>query len=627
MTDGSDRWQELDSLLDRVLDGIYDDADARRLNAILRDDPEARRRYVLYVELHGRLAWGEGLGAERDRETEAAAPLEIGVTAGKHPRQCDACDNVPFSSPLPPIVIDTSPGVPSSITPFGGFLFSYAVAAATVLIGLLIGWTYQVSISPQPFAQRNGPRSAPMDIEQAPGTVFVGQITGTFDCQWIDPKDAVSHPYVPLGRRFALASGLMEISYDTGARVILQGPCVYQVESRNGGYLKVGKLTASVGKKADGGRRDAEQSTDRDVSPLAPRPSSLFAVRTPTAVITDLGTEFGVEVDASGASQAHVFRGKVEMRAASGNSAAVPLAANQSGRVAAGKGQPAQVVQLARQAMFVREMPKLAPIVLFNTGVGLKAGEPDPHWQIVSRSDDPKFKPRAGIVRGMKPDDFFMTDDPSRSQWLSLLAGDRNFPEDVVFVFRTEFDLNEMLPSTAVLQGRFVADDRIVAIRLNGRRLSVPVHPEGGPFLDWTSFRVTSGFVKGKNVLEFDVLNANPYMSPIQRQTMQSRMSFRAELEGGATRDPYVVGDQPLDKTPRTSPPADKTAAIAPVMGSKVTVHGVHVILSVAKNLAWNRGLPEILRYAQNDSSLPARECLLEQDTARSEMRRRSFLQ
>jgi len=35
MTDGSDRWQELDSVLDRVLDGIYDDKDLRRLNEIL----------------------------------------------------------------------------------------------------------------------------------------------------------------------------------------------------------------------------------------------------------------------------------------------------------------------------------------------------------------------------------------------------------------------------------------------------------------------------------------------------------------------------------------------------------------------------------------------------------------
>ena len=43
--------------------------------------------------------------------------------------------------------------------------------------------------------------------------------------------------------------------------------------------------------------------------------SQLFSVRTPTAVVTDLGTEFGVEVDKSGATRSYVFRGKVELRA------------------------------------------------------------------------------------------------------------------------------------------------------------------------------------------------------------------------------------------------------------------------------------------------------------------------
>ena len=41
----------------------------------------------------------------------------------------------------------------------------------------------------------------------------------------------------------------MEITYDTGAKVILQGPVTYEVESSHGGYLSVGKLTGRVEKK------------------------------------------------------------------------------------------------------------------------------------------------------------------------------------------------------------------------------------------------------------------------------------------------------------------------------------------------------------------------------------------
>ena len=49
------------------------------------------------------------------------------------------------------------------------------------------------------------------------------------DCRWADT--AFDSPGVPLGRKYELASGLMEIVYDTGAKVILQGPVTYEVES------------------------------------------------------------------------------------------------------------------------------------------------------------------------------------------------------------------------------------------------------------------------------------------------------------------------------------------------------------------------------------------------------------
>ena len=55
---------------------------------------------------------------------------------------------------------------------------------------------------------------------------------------------------VALGDKFALAAGLMEITYDTGAKVILQGPVTYEVESANGGYLAVGKLTGKLEKNS-----------------------------------------------------------------------------------------------------------------------------------------------------------------------------------------------------------------------------------------------------------------------------------------------------------------------------------------------------------------------------------------
>ena len=79
--------------------------------------------------------------------------------------------------------------------------------------------------------------------------------------------------HVALGDKLALASGLMEITYDTGAKVILQGPVTYEVES-NGGYLAVGKLTGKFEKKAEGGRRKAEGAGNQKC-PLPPPPFPL----------------------------------------------------------------------------------------------------------------------------------------------------------------------------------------------------------------------------------------------------------------------------------------------------------------------------------------------------------------
>ncbi|NLF09270.1 MAG: hypothetical protein GX594_15025, partial [Pirellulaceae bacterium] len=59
----------------------------------------------------------------------------------------------------------------------------------------------------------------------------------------------------------------------------------------------------------------SHQPLATNLSPLSPLPSPLFAVRTPTAIVTDLGTEFGVEVAINGDTTSHVFEGTVVIQA------------------------------------------------------------------------------------------------------------------------------------------------------------------------------------------------------------------------------------------------------------------------------------------------------------------------
>ena len=144
----------------------------------------------------------------------------------------------------------------------------------------------------------------------------------------------------------------MEITYDTGAKVILQGPVTYEVESPASGYLLIGKLTARVeSTKSQAANQKSEILNHK-----------LFVVRTPTATVTDLGTEFGVEVDKSGATASHIFRGAVELRSISGvgppgGDMIRMLREGQSSRVER-SGKVQVTFDASAESHFVRSMPK-----------------------------------------------------------------------------------------------------------------------------------------------------------------------------------------------------------------------------------------------------------------------------
>ena len=103
-----------------------------------------------------------------------------------------------------------------------------------------------------------------------------------------------------------------------------------------------------------------------------------------------------------------------------------------------------------------------------------------------------------------------------------------SFPNQVTYTFRATFDLAGASPDTVVLRGRFLADDHVDAIRLNGRSVAVPEHKEMRLFSTMHEFRVFGGFVPGVNVLEFDVFNGG-YEDELPHS--RSPMALHVELE------------------------------------------------------------------------------------------------
>ncbi|NLF08669.1 MAG: hypothetical protein GX594_11935 [Pirellulaceae bacterium] len=314
---------ELHALLGQLADEQLSDAGMEALLEMLRDSADARTYYLQYMEIHARLQW-KHIGNDREE-------------GGGQPRV--------FPS------IGTRPARDENM--LGTWAFSYMVASVFVCL-LLIGFA-AVQISHDHDLQlvddnsRRSTTSGEASPHDRPALVFVGRVTGMAGAKWSDDPNYIAPMGigVALGRTYKLKTGLMEITYDSGAKVILEGPCSYEVDSTASGYLALGKLVAIVGAggegrgtgevvsgqwavtsmkdedgrmKDEGGRPNADSLATRhsplatNPSPLSPLPSPLFAVRTPTAVVTDLGTEFGVEVLAGGETTSHVFQGKVVMR-------------------------------------------------------------------------------------------------------------------------------------------------------------------------------------------------------------------------------------------------------------------------------------------------------------------------
>ena len=210
----------------------------------------------------------------------------------------------------------------------------------------------------------------------------VARLARTVDCTWeVSPPGATVRPLagrmavgegpavtaadVPeagddlaAGQKLALKTGLAEIVFRDGARAVLQGPATLYVRSQRTAFLERGKCAVSV--------EDARVKG--------------FEIGTRGMKYTDLGTEFGVLVAATGEQEVHVFRGKV--RAEQGyerekgrggeeekgrrerehsESAPLVLAAHQAVRVAApnAAGEPVKPVEFiaANVKEFVRALP------------------------------------------------------------------------------------------------------------------------------------------------------------------------------------------------------------------------------------------------------------------------------
>jgi hypothetical protein len=365
-----------DRLLDltqAVSDRAASACDLAELEAVLLRDPAARRLYLESCQLRAALRF----------------ELRASQAAGKAYRQIDVQSLA--SNATDPDTASASEKFPAfailertAYTPVGhlasGWPVAYLIATVLFAIGLTVAAFLHVS-QPTSFVLPSSARGGHHEVVRAGGeglsSSIVARITAMVDCEWegttgslqdsgtANQKSQITNhkSLIHLGDRLALRSGLLEITYGTGAKVILQGPVTYEIESPSGGYLSVGKLTAKLEQKSEVRGQRSEPANQKSET----RNQKSFAVRTPTALVTDLGTEFGVEVDKKGQTKSHVFRGSVRLQVASpdgtvhGNGRT--LRENESARVERGgeHGNDTPGITIGppiKSTAFVREIPK-----------------------------------------------------------------------------------------------------------------------------------------------------------------------------------------------------------------------------------------------------------------------------
>jgi hypothetical protein len=247
---------EFDEAVAAVCHGSVSDELAQALNELLRSHPAARDEYILRVELHSRLASDPDLFA-------VTTPQSAGVSLSGGSR--DYRQNVvPLRSP--------SHGRRQGL----GWAMA-AAACVAILAGAWWGW-----------------REWREDERTGVTSKAVAMLNGVVDAQWSYPDEAprLGAPLDPGWLR--LKSGLVQVVFHSGARVVIEGPAELQIISSIDASCRRGRLTAEVPPQARG-----------------------FRVATPHMNVTDLGTVFGLDVK-EGATELHVFKGEVEILPASG---------------------------------------------------------------------------------------------------------------------------------------------------------------------------------------------------------------------------------------------------------------------------------------------------------------------
>jgi hypothetical protein len=273
-------------LLDGYCNGRLTEADQRELDRRLAVDDDAAATAVAYCDLHAVLSW-------MHRGTAAPQPIGKITPAVKphHPR------------------LRINPA-------------RFAAAVVVLSIGLACGLLVQMT--------------SRMKNESRPSAAPVAVLIDTRDVVWSDPAHAPTPGEQLRPGWLKIERGQVEIAFGSGATVVIEGPCEFGLNSPGRGFLRSGKLRATVPTVAHG-----------------------FTIGAKGFAVVDLGTEFTLAISPSGQGQVRVLKGRVEVRSEDGQRATATLDETKAANIDGATGHVSEIAEapaLATRTVFLADI-------------------------------------------------------------------------------------------------------------------------------------------------------------------------------------------------------------------------------------------------------------------------------
>lgn len=247
--------QKLLELIADVLDETLSDADRKKLNAMLRESPEARGLYRRHMELHARLY--------SDYTEESVSESMPGSATM-------------FSRPVRSTTPQQTPAAQRRL---------WMVIAAALVVALFAN---AVILSRRDDTVRET-AEATIPVEG------VAVLSRAIAAEWpANSQRFREGDALPAGG-IQLTAGLVQIEFFGGATVIVEGPAELELVSSQRAVCRHGRLRAFV-----------------------PEPAQGFTIETPEFDAVDLGTEFAMSVDRTGQSEVHVVEGEIALHKKAG---------------------------------------------------------------------------------------------------------------------------------------------------------------------------------------------------------------------------------------------------------------------------------------------------------------------